>query len=657
MFLLKRIPRGAAMVAALLLGAGVAAARTEAAPPEPEFVVVDGDTLWLVEVVDVLGSKVTAALPGVVRTVSVVDADDLERLPGRSAAELLQTVPGVVAGQRQQFGVQSDLSIRGSSFEQVQVLLDGFDLADPQTGHHLMDLPLGRQDIRRLEVLPGHGSTLYGSGAFGGTINVLSKRPALPDTAGHPLFTAGEAAVFGGGNGSWGGWGSTQAALGQRTGLRLSGEGFRTDGSLVQVESGDFARALNDADTWSGTARLAHRFDQGEADILAGYAHRNFGAQGFYAPYDSYERTRTFFTAARYNRNLGEGLTIEPRIFYRRHTDEFTLMRTNPAAYTNDHLTRKAGGELRALLTLNRDLALALSVEGVYEDIDSRGLRGGTWGEALGSHLRRRLSLAAELDGRREKIRWQLGTRLDRRSGFAPRLSGSGAVSAELTSHLSLRASAGSVYRVPTFTELYYSSPTDLGDARLDAERGWTWDAGLEQVRGPWQLRATYFERHENGLIEWARPVVGDGETASPWRAMNLGEGLVKGVESMIAWRHGRGHTVSAAYVALDKETNLPADMEGKYALITPEQQVVLQGTVALQSGLAFTLTGRYLEHASGPGAFRHSFVLDNRLDWRSPAGWFASIAGTNLLDRRYQEVPGVPMPGTVYTTTVGWGF
>ncbi len=201
--------------------------------------VVEGDTLWLVEIVEIVGTRVTAALPGIVRTVGVLDEDDLARLPGRSAAEVLQTVPGVVVGQRQQYGVQSDVSIRGSSFEQVQVLLDGFDLGDPQTGHHLMDLPLGRQDIQRLEVLPGHGSTLYGSGAFGGTINVVSRRPALPDTAGHPLVTGSEVAAYGGQKGTWGAWGNAGLALGQQTGVRLSGERFRTDGySGAQCGSG-----------------------------------------------------------------------------------------------------------------------------------------------------------------------------------------------------------------------------------------------------------------------------------------------------------------------------------------------------------------------------------------------------------------------------------
>jgi outer membrane receptor protein involved in Fe transport len=138
---------------------------------------------------------------------------------------------------------------------------------------------------------------------------------------------------------------------------------------------------------------------------------------------------------------------------------------------------------------------------------------------------------------------------------------------------------------------------------------------------------------------------------------MNIGEGTVRGVEVSGGWRSGPGHSVAASYVALDKTASLPAGLEGKYALLTPEQQVVLQGTVVLQPGLSGTVVARYLEHAAGPADFRYRFVLDGRLDWRHPRGWFVSIAGTNLLDRRYEEVPGVQMPGVLYTTTVGREF
>ncbi|MBU0743657.1 TonB-dependent receptor plug domain-containing protein, partial [bacterium] len=174
------------VLTALVLAAGAAAA------PAERFVVADGDTVWLTDPVIIVGSRVPSALPGLLRPVAA--ADPAADAPVRSAAELLATLPAVEVSQRQQYGTQADLSVRGSSFEQVQVLLDGWDMGDPQTGHHNLDLPLGLADVSRLEVLRGHGSALYGANAFGGVVNVVPRDPA-PARGGELAFGGGDAAT------------------------------------------------------------------------------------------------------------------------------------------------------------------------------------------------------------------------------------------------------------------------------------------------------------------------------------------------------------------------------------------------------------------------------------------------------------------------------
>ncbi|MCP4570893.1 MAG: TonB-dependent receptor [bacterium] len=620
-----------------------ASADTAAALP---FFVFEGDTLFLIPTIEVVGSRVPAALPGVVRGVEMLTADELERQPGRSAAELLQTIPSVVTGQRQQFGVQSDLSIRGSTYEQVQLLLDGYDLADPQTGHHLMNLPLGRHDMERLEVLPGHGSALYGSGAFGGVVNVVSKRPGRS--------TGGEMGATGGANGTYGGWGSLDLVdpdLGA-TSARLSLEGFHTDGHDLELDDGTVLAGANDADLWSGTVRLHHEKTDDEMDIFAGYADRQFGAPDFYAPTPSWEHTRTFFTAARWNRRVREGFNLEPRVAFRRHQDQFVLFRDDPDRYTNDHVTRRFSGELRGIATLGETHSVAMGVEGVYEDIRSTGVRGGSPAAALGEHLRRRLSVSAELDRHGAPLRWQLGARLDERSVHKARLSGTGAISYDVAQVWTLRASTGTVYRVPTFTDLHYRDPANEGDPNLSPEEGWTWDTGVELNTTDWHGRAVYFERYEENVIDWT---MAPGE--SVWRATNVTDGTVRGVETRLAWRHPRGHSLGTGWTWLEKTTSLPDDYAAKYALLVPRHSLVGTGTLVLPANLALTATGRYLARTGGPDDFRHAFVLDAHLDWRHRAGWFISTAGTNLLDRRVMEVPGVPLAGTLMTASAGKRF
>lgn len=642
------IGKGAAVVAALLLfPLAAAAAEPESAPADSvsaTFLVVDGDTLWSAAPLEVVGSRVPVALPGVVRTMNVVMENEVERAAARSVGELLQSVPGVVVSQRAQYGVQSDLSMRGSTFDQVQVLLNGFPVGDPQTGHHVMDLPVGKRDISRLEVLPGHGSTLYGPGAFGGTVNVVTRRPA--DVSG------GRVELTGGDNGIWGAEAEADLRLGANTGSRFSFEHFQTDGYDVDQPDGSKAWGGNDADSWSGNGRVVHQGLGGEWDVFGAYSDRQYGALDFYAPYPSFEKTKSAFISTLYRTDISDRITLEPRAFYRRHRDEFILFRDDPDAFTNDHVTQKTGGELKGVVKLNSAHALAVSLEAVYEDIDSQGLYGGVWQEALGSHLRRRASVAAELNRHQGPLRWQAGGRADRQTNYDVRYSGSGALSYELNAKLTARTSAGSVYRVPTFTDLYYAGGGNYGNAALVPETGWTWDAGLEFNDGPWNAHVTYFERYEENLIEWARPL---GTT--DWHALNVAEGTTTGSEIHAAWRHGRGHRLGFGWSHVNKTSDLDAGFEGKYTLLVPENVISANVTFALHRNLHWTLTGRYMEHSGGPDDFREFFIFDSRITWQDDSGWLASFSGTNLADRRYEEVPGVQMPGTVFTGSVGYRY
>ena len=107
----------------------------------------------------------------------------------------------------------------------------------------------------------------------------------------------------------------------------------------------------------------------------------------------------------------------------------------------------------------------------------------------------------------------------------------------------------------------------------------------------------------------------------------------------------------------LEKDSEIAPGYESKYALLVPRNAVTAQGTAVLPLNLSWTVAGRYLEHNGGPEDFREFFVLDSRLDWRHSSGWFAGVTGTNLLDSRYEEVPGVEMPGILFTGTVGKVF
>lgn len=644
--MLRMFRVGCALMLLSFVRAPVLAQETVLPDSSASFIVAAGDTLWLAAPLEVVGSRVPAALPGTLRSVGVVTSDDLDHGAADGVAAALAVEPGVVTGQRRAFGVQSDLSIRGSGFDQVQVLLDGYDLSDPQTGHHLLDLPLALQDISRLEVLPGHGAALYGSGAFGGTLNVVAKRPA--DESG------GELAVSGGGQGTRGARGVANMRLDGSTGVRLSGSALGTDGYAAPATGGGEKWLGNDAEVYTATARVVRETGSGDWDAFAGFASRDFGALDFYAPYPSRERTKSFFGAVMRTISTGGRLTLEPRLHFRRHRDEFVLFKDAPDVFTNDHVSRRAGGELCGIVDLGRDHALAWGLEGLYEDIDSRGLRSGVWGEALGFHVRRRASLAVEVDRDLGRLRWQVGGRLDARNRYAPRTTGTAAVAFDLDDAWTVRGSLGGVYRVPTFTDLYYVSPANLGNPDLVPEHGWTWDAGLGRRLGAVAVRATYFERYEHDRIEWARPA--DALATDPWQVLNVATGKTRGTETRLDWTTARGHTLGVSWSWLEQTSALDPGYAGKYTLLAPRQVLAAGGVLVLPAGLTAGATARYIERTGGPEEFKTAFVLDGRLSWQR-GRWFAHLTGSNLLDRTYQEVPGVPMSGPLAVLEVGRGF
>jgi iron complex outermembrane receptor protein len=614
-------------------------------------IVVGADTLFVTEPIEVVGGRVPAALPGALRPVGVVDLDEAASTPLRSAADALAREPAVVTGQRQAYGVQGDLSLRGSTFEQVQMLLDGVDLGDPQTGHHLMDLPLALQDVARLQVLPGHGSVLYGSGAFGGTVNVIPRRPARG--------LAGELGAMGGPDGTWSLRGSLDlpldggasglvdpaAPIGDRgRGLRLSAERFRTDGHEV-----DGQWSGRDADLATGTLRFLDAGPDRLTDLFVGYADRRFGAQDFYAPAMSHEETSTLVAILRSRHQLGE-VALEPRLALRRHRDLFTLHRDDPQAYQNDHLTRRYLGGVRGSAPLTGAWILSGDLEGLYEDIDSEGIRDGAPVEALGEHRRRRTSAALELTRTLAPVRLQAGGRIDLRDRYRPRWNGSVAAAWEPRPTWSLHAAAGTVFRIPTYTELYYEDPYNLGNPALEPETGWAWDTGLRHDDGTWLAAATYFERHEDDLIDWARPAGSD----APWQVLNVAEATVRGAELRAAWRHGRGHRLELGYQYLDKQAAFAPGTEAKYDLVTPRHHLLGSATALLPLHLDLTLFGRWLQRTGGEPDFREYAVWDARLRWTASA-WAVTLDAFNLGDRRYAEVPGVVMPGRTLLLGASW--
>src|SRR6185295_16125897 len=113
------------------------------------------------------------------RSVRSFPVNDEQRLLTNTVTDFLNQEPSVDLRQRGQNNIQTDVSIRGANFGQTLVLLNGFRMNDPQSGHHNMDLPVPLESVDRIEVLKGSGSTLYGSDAIGGVVQLITRVPSF----------------------------------------------------------------------------------------------------------------------------------------------------------------------------------------------------------------------------------------------------------------------------------------------------------------------------------------------------------------------------------------------------------------------------------------------------------------------------------------------
>ena len=562
------------------------------------------------QTVVVTAAATPVELGSVPRSLIVLSRAEIAALPVHSIADVLRLAASVDVRARGERGVQSDFSVRGAGFGQMLVLVDGVRLNDAQSGHHNGDIPVPLHAVERIEVLLGPGSSLFGADAFGGTVNVITSRA-------HPVA---HVALQGG----------SFDAAGARAGLTL------TAGRVTQTVDGSFDRSsgfMYDRDHDTALARVRTAF--GEAStVTVSYLRKEFGANNFYggnAP--SREWTNQALVAGDHRFGEVGGWTFGARAAYRTHGDRFVFNQTNPALSDNRHRTHATLGVLTATRRAGSG-TIAAGLEG-----------GGDWIRStnLGDHAIGRLSGFAEW-------RQTIGTRLhvdaalraDRYSEFGSAWSPSAGVAWWASPSVRLRASAGRAFRIPTFTERYYSDPANLARPDVGAERAWAGEGGLDLflVDGL-MVQATVFGRADSDVIDWLRPTA-----AERWQTYNIRDVETRGVEVGVR-KSFRGGFVLAQFTSLDVDAPAVTQLS-KYALDYASRSFVAASLLPLPAGFRVAPRLEY-RRRQRPVQPEEYVLIDARVS-RPLGTWMElSIDGMNLLDRRYHEVAGVPMPGAAF--------
>lgn len=562
----------------------------------------------------VTASRLPSTFLNVARHVTVLDSSDIAMLPVQSMQDLLTYVQGADIRQRGPLGVQADVGFRGSSFEQTLVLLNGMKITDPQTGHHNLNLPVTLQDVNRVEVLHGQGSSVYGPNAFGGVINIITQRPR--GTALTTNLTGGAHGLVEGDIAADYMLGSTANQL---SFARRQSEGYRHN-TAFHITSIAQQTAIGSGDE--------------AVRLFAGYVDKAFGANGFYSTRfpDQYEHTRTGILHAGTRFNLRH-MQVTPKIIWRRNYDDFILDNTRPDWYRNKHTTDSYGAEIQSTMesSLGRS---AFGGELGVERIAS---------SSLGDHHRERIGLFVEQQATvAHLIQVMLGISAYYHTSWGWQTLPDFGLSIPLSRQFRLYGNVGEAYRVPNFTELYYDSPANKGNPNLEPERALSFEGGLKWVKPAFLGDVSVFRRNGTNMIDWAR-----SSAADPWVVKNIASIRTTGAEINLRAFPDRIpgmdflRKVQLKYVYLHSDLASLSDMESKYVLDHLRHQLIGDVVLDLPLKIEQRLTVRYEDRIHGD----HYGLLDTRLS--RPAGMVRIYLDvTNLLDTAYEEFPGLPMPG-----------
>ena len=579
------------------------------------------------QTVVVTAAATPVELGGVSRSVIVVTREQIAALPVASIADVLRLASAVDVRARGERGVQSDFAVRGAGFGQMLVLVDGVRLNDAQSGHHNGDIPVPLDLVERVEILYGAGSSLFGADAFGGTVNVITRR--LP---------GGASLAVGAGSFSSARLGATAAGSAGDVSETL---GASLDRSGGFVDGRDFKTVLVHSRTAIGAA----------SGISVSYLWKAFGARNFYgatATGDAMSREWTNQTLIAGDHTFGAvaGWRVTSNASYRRHGDRFAF---TPVSAASVHRTHEALAAVIASRRVARDGTLTLGGEG-----------GGTWirSNNLGDHGVQRISGFGEWrQPVGERTQFDASVRVDRYSEFGTSWNPAAGASWWAAPRIRLRASGGRAFRVPTFTERYYSDRNHQARPEVGPEDSWSGEAGVDLFPGgAWLVQATVFDRSDHNVIDWlcANQSCGTPAATARWQTYNVRDVDTRGVEVSVRRTFAGGMFVQGGYTGLLVEAPTITQLS-KYVLDTTPRSLAAAGLVRAGAGIRIAprLEVRRRTRQTGTSDY---VLLDARISRRIGSTYALAVDGMNLLNTDYEEVPGVRMPGAAVMVEVRVG-
>ena len=546
------------------------------------------------------------------RTIQIVTAEDIKKLGVTNVADALQQIAGIDVRRQGVNGMQSDLYIRGGSFDQTLLLIDGIKVDDAQTGHHTMNLALPIEVIKRIEVIKGPAARIFGQNAFTGAINIVTK-----DVDENSLI----AKVQGG---------SFDQFIAEVTGT----VNLEESSHIVHFSKNfsDGYRYNTDFDNTNYVLKSQFNKNKLPIELLTSYSERKFGANGFYGftnYIDQYEETQASLIGLSTVIKSGN-FTWKPRIYWRRNQDLYLLVRNTPLTYRNLHITNKVAAELNGSYQSTLGTT-GFGVEFSKYYISSNRL-GDNQREIATLFLEHRFQFFNNILDVTPGISASYFSDFDNQ--FFPGLD----VGVKISDKFRAYGNIGTSYRVPTYTNLYYTSPTTISNPDLNTEEAFSQEVGFKYISNRFNLSVAAFNRDADNLIDYVRE-----NTTDAWQAQNIQSVNTKGYETQVDYLftiNKLPQKIQLGYSYLDNDVKTSEANFSQYSINSMKHQFTSSLQFNIFKGFNTTFAYRYVERTAGMSYN----VYDVNVSYRIKA-FELSMFANNIFNAEYIESGMIPMP------------
>ena len=586
------------------------------------IIISQQDTTDLKEVV-VSTTKLEIPFSKNFRTVKIISSDYIKNSPASNVSDLLQEITGIDVRRRGVGGVQGDLYIRGGGFDQTLLLVDGMKMDDAQTGHHTLNMILPLYLIERIEVIKGPAARIFGQNAFNGAINIVTK-----DVTGEKKQIDMSLKEISYGSFEQKNISAVTKIITNKVKSLLSFSNNTSDGYRHNT---DYKRN-------NYFVKTSFNLKSSPIDVIASFTENKFGANGFYASpsaTEQYEETQASLLGISTTIN-SEKLSIKPRLYWRRGQDEYIYIRDNPSVYRNLHKTNKVSAELSGSYFSNS------GVTGFGIDLSTVNISSNN----LGEHDRTTVNLFVDHTFKLfdEKLVLSPGIAVSYFSDMSFHSFPGIDLGYNINSNFKLYSNIGKTFRIPTYTDLYYSDRTTIGNENLNPESATSTELGFKYNTSNFKISGAFFNRKAKNIIDYVKENEND-----LWNAVNIGSLKTTGFELDFRYNFQNQNYLNLGYTNI-KDNNYVTNINfSKYSLNSLKHHFTSKLNLNYIRNVNHSFVYKYAERSDKS----NYNVLDSKIMYKK--GLFIYV--NNILDEVYSETNLVPMPGTSFLVGISVGI